>query len=148
EMAHWHIWEAAWKVDRIMQMLTRTDLVPQTICEVGSGSGDILKLLQGRLSPQCFFQGYDISPHAISYSRQKENDRLHFRQTDVRDEPVYYDLMLVMDVLEHIEDCLGFLRDIRLKARDKIFQVSLNISVQTVLRQQGLPRMRDVFGMR
>jgi hypothetical protein len=56
--------------------------------------------------------------------------------------------MLVMDLLEHIEYYLGFLRDIRSKARDKIFQVSLNISVQTVLRKQGLSRIRDVFGMR
>jgi hypothetical protein len=149
EMEHWHIWEAPWKVERILRMLARHQLQPQTICEIGSGSGDILEQLQARLSPDCNFQGYEISPIAIQYSQQKQNGRLHFKLCDIRDEAeASYDVMLIMDVVEHLEHFLGFLREVRSKATYKIFQVSLTITAQGVLRKGGLPRMREVFGFR
>lgn len=148
EMEHWHIEEAAWKVQQILRMLQRQQLQPATICEVGSGSGDILQLLQPQLSHDCTLCGYDISPIAIQYARSKENDALSFKLKDIRNEPhTHFDLMLVMDVLEHIQDSLGFLRDIRTQAEYKLFQVSLNISAQTVLRKSGLLNLRRIYGM-
>jgi hypothetical protein len=149
EMAHWHIEEAAWKVTQILRMLARHHLDPRTICEVGSGSGDMLAQLQPKLEAGCTFQGYELSSHAINYSQKKENERLHFKLMDIREETAAaFDLMLVMDVLEHIENCRGFLREIKPRAEYKIFQVALNISAQTVLRRQGLPDIRLIYGMR
>src|SRR5262249_55200559 len=75
-----------------------------------------------------------------------ENERLKFRLEDIRQAGESYDLLLMMDVLEHVEHYRGFLREIRHKAQYKVFQVSLNLSAQTLLR--GLSRMRTVFGMR
>lgn len=68
EMAHWHIEEAPWKVEQISRMLARHHLTPRQICEVGSGSGDMLRQLQARMDPECVFQGYELSSHAIDYS--------------------------------------------------------------------------------
>src|SRR5690242_10304134 len=97
EMAHWHIEEAPWKVEQILHMLARHHLTPQQICEIGSGSGDMLKQLQSQMDPQCTFQGYELSPHAIDYSRQHENERLHFKLADIRAEPsAHFDLLLLM----------------------------------------------------
>ena len=87
------------------------------------------------MGEECDFSGYDISPQAIARSKQNENERLHFAVAAIRKEAdLHADLLLVMDVLEHIEDRYGFLRDLKLKAEYKIFQVSLTVSVQTVLR--------------
>ena len=58
-----------------------------------------------------------------------------------------HDLLLVMDVLEHIEDRFGFLRDLQARATYKIFHVSLTISVQTVVRPHGLLSVREQYGM-
>src|SRR5208282_2139793 len=55
---------------------------------------------------------------------------------------VCVDLMLVLDVLEHVEDYFSFLRAIRALARYKIFHFPLDISVQAVMRKNGLLKRR------
>ena len=50
----------------------------------------------------------------------------------------------MLDVIEHLEDYFGFLRDIKPKSRYKIFHIPLDVSVQTVLRGKTLIRNRDV----
>lgn len=145
---HWHVEESHWKAEQIFRMLNRQQLEPQTVTEVGCGVGEILLSLQQQMGAHCTFQGYDIAPQAIERARQLENRQLSFTLGDIRKErsrPV--DLLLVMDVLEHIEDRFGFLRDLKEKAEYKIFHVSLTISVQTVLRKQGLASVREQYGM-
>ena len=42
----WHADESPFKVKQILRMLQKDSLHPQTICEVGCGAGEVLKLLQ------------------------------------------------------------------------------------------------------
>jgi uncharacterized protein YerC len=100
------------------------------------------------MGQDCDFHGYDISPQAIALAKQRENARLHFTQADFRKEvDVPADLLLMNDVLEHIEDRYGYLRDIKSKAEYKLFHSSLTVSVQTVLRKRGLLHVREQYGM-
>src|SRR5262249_52971316 len=92
--------------------------------------------------------GYDISPQAIAMANTRANEKLHFKVADfLREPPAYYDLILMIDVLDHIEDRFGFLRTIKDRAEYKMFQVSLTISLQTVWRKNGLLKMRENYGM-
>ena len=144
----WHIYESLWKVTQIMRMLRQNNLSPESICEIGCGAGEILRLLQKQLDEKCTFWGYDISPQAIALAETRTNEKLHFKLADILKEPsTHYDLILVMDVLEHLEDRFGFLRGIQDRADNKIFQVSLNLSVQTLLRKNGLLKVRERYGM-
>ena len=59
---------------------------------------------------------------------------------DVRANPSIFDVLLVMDVVEHIEDCFGFLRSIREKAEYKIIHIPLDMSVSLLVRN----RLMDV----
>ncbi|HEY7415336.1 MAG TPA: class I SAM-dependent methyltransferase [Ktedonobacteraceae bacterium] len=130
----WHTDESPWKVQEILRMFQRNRLSPQTICEVGCGAGEILHLLQKTLDSNCEFQGYEISPQAFEMSKTKENERLHFHLADFTQEhDAFYDLILVMDVVEHVEDYFSFLRDIHSKSRYKIIQLPLDLSVRSVL---------------
>ncbi len=61
----WHIEESPWKVQHILPMMRRHHLLPNTVCEVGCGFGEVLRLMQMRMSDACTFWGYDISPQAI-----------------------------------------------------------------------------------
>ncbi len=63
----WHIEESPWKVQHILPMMRRHHLLPNTVCEVGCGFGEVLRLMQMRMSDACTFWGYDISPQAIKY---------------------------------------------------------------------------------
>jgi len=47
-----------------------------------------------------------------------------------------YDLILIIDVLEHFENCFSLLRDIKPKSEYKILQLPLDIFALSVLRNQ------------
>ncbi len=130
----WHVEESPWKVMYLLQLMARNHLTPQTICEVGCGAGEGLRLLQQRMDGRCRFWGYEISPQAYEMATSRANERLQFKLADIRDEPsTSFDLILVMDVLEHMEDYFSLLRAIRPKSEYKIIQIPLDISVRSVL---------------
>ena len=142
---HWHVDESPFKVGQIVQMLERNRLHPKTICDIGCGAGEVLRLLQERLCRETLFCGYDISPQALEMCTTRSNERLHFKLGDVsQDEDAFFDLMLVLDVIEHVDDYFGFLNAIRPKSTFKIFHIPLDLSVQTVLRKRGLLKRREL----
>ena len=135
----YHVEDSAWKARQILKMIAKHGLAPRTVCEVGCGAGEILKQLQPALPPETEFTGYEISPQAFALCKQRENQRLRFFQQDlVAGEVPPYDLLLCIDVFEHVDDYLGFLRNLRSQARQKIFHVPLDLSVQSVLRRAPL----------
>jgi SAM-dependent methyltransferase len=142
----WHIEESPWKAKEIMRMVQRNSIAPQTICEVGCGAGEVLRLLQMRMDSKCIFSGYEISPQAFELSKSRENDRLHFKlQNFMEEKSVYFDLILVLDVLEHMENPYDLLRDIKFKSQYKIIHFPLDISVKSVLCDQ-LVTYREQYG--
>ncbi|HWZ19703.1 MAG TPA: class I SAM-dependent methyltransferase [Ktedonobacteraceae bacterium] len=143
----WHVEESPWKARQIMRMVRRNHIVPKTICEVGCGAGEVLKQLQGQMDSECLFWGYDISPQALELSKSRANERLQFKLADItQEQDAFFDLILVMDVIEHLEDYFSFLRDIRSKSHYTIFHIPLDLSVQTILRRNGLLKVRESFG--
>lgn len=143
----WHIDESPFKVRQILLMMKKNHLNPKTICEVGCGAGEVLRLLQDAMDCTCRFRGYDISPHALAMCESRANERLHFKLADISQEgDAFFDLMLILDVFEHVEDYFGFLKGIRPKGDLKIFHIPLDLSVQAVLRRRGLLTRRENFG--
>ena len=51
------------------------------------------------------------------------------------EEEKIYDIILCIDVFEHIEDYMGFLRRLREKGKYKIFHIPLDLSVSALLRR-------------
>jgi SAM-dependent methyltransferase len=133
----WHVAASPWKTGSILQMLQRNRLTPKTICEIGCGAGEILRLLQQQMPADSVFDGYEISPLAYKLAQERENERLHFHLADFLEEQnAYFDLILMIDVLEHFENCFSVLRDIKPRSDYKIFLIPLDISVITVLRNE------------
>ncbi len=135
----YHVEDGPWKAAQILKMLRRHNLRPWSIGEVGCGAGEVLRQLQSQLPEGPAFHGYDISPQAIALCRQRENDRLRFTCADLlATETKPFDLLLCMDVIEHVEDYLGFLRRLRSKAAQHVFHIPLEMSVQGVLRRRPI----------
>jgi len=143
----WHTEESPWKAEQVLRMLHRQMIAPRTICEVGCGAGEVLKQLQQRLTNDCDLLGCDVSPQAIELCRSRANEKLHFLLGDVtKISDRFFDLILVLDVIEHLEDYFSFLRNIKERALYKILQIPLDLSVQTVLRVTPLIRDRQRYG--
>ena len=141
----WHVEYSPLKAENIHRLLERRQLHPRTICEVGCGAGEVLRQLQLKMNPECRFWGYDVAPPAIEMARQRENRGLRFELADfVAIETPRTDLLLTLEVVDHVEDYLRFLRVLKDRAEWKIFSFSLDISVQAVLRKGALLQRRDV----
>jgi cyclopropane fatty-acyl-phospholipid synthase-like methyltransferase len=147
EMApSWHVDESAGKAEEIARLLSNHQLTPHTVCEVGCGAGEVLRQLQLRLPDDCELTGYDISPQAIELARERENERVHVYLGDFRtDDTGSYDMLLVLDVLEHLEDYFAFLRSLKARGTYKVFFFPLDLSVQSVVRPHGLLHTRDAY---
>ena len=143
----WHVEESPWKARQIIRMLMRNGITPETVCEAGCGAGEVLKQLQAKMDAACSFWGYDISPQACELSRSRANEKLHFKLADIRrEEDVSCDLMLILDVLEHLEDPFSFLRDLKQKSTYKLIHFPLDMSVLSLLRPEGLIGVRRAYG--
>ena len=143
----YHVEDSAWKAQQILKLIERHGLQPRTICEVGCGAGEILRQLQYQLPSETEFYGYEISPQAFSLCQSRANDRLHFYCEDLlaADTP-HFDLLLCIDVFEHVQNYMSFLAAMRNKARHKIFHIPLDMSAQWVLRGRPILKERDQAG--
>ena len=56
----------------------------------------------------------------------------------------YYDLLLCIDVFEHVRDYMGFIGEIKTKSHYKIFHIPLDISVSSILRGQLMYTRKQV----
>jgi len=143
----YHVEDSSWKARQILRMIRKNSLKPPKVCEIGCGAGEILKQLQSNLPDDTEFFGYEISPQAFALCQQRENERLHFYCEDlIKSDRPYFDVLLCIDVFEHVEDYIGFLRDLRGKARYKLFHIPLDMSAQWVMRGRPILQEREQGG--
>lgn len=143
----YHVEDSAWKAEHIFDLIRKNNLQPRTVCEIGCGAGEVLRRLQLLMNDETQFEGYEISPQAFLRCQERANDRLRFHCADVlamETEPV--DLLLCIDVFEHVEDYFGFLRKLRAKAEFKLFHIPLDLSGQWVLRGRPIMKQREEVG--
>jgi SAM-dependent methyltransferase len=141
----WHVEESPFKVRQILRMMRRQKLAPKSVCDIGCGAGLVLTELQSHLPSECICWGYDVSPDALAMCTNGGNGNLRFRLCDVRKDTcdTFFDLLLMLDVFEHVEDYIGLVRTVRSRAKLKLFHIPLDLSVQAVLRKNGLLLRRD-----
>jgi len=131
----WHLEDSPFKAQWITRMLQRHPAFrPKTICEIGCGAGGILAELQKSMPAENEFTGYEISPQAHALSQQFSNPRCRFVLGNAFEDSQFFDLALVMDVVEHVEDCFAFMRQVRAKARMTMYHIPLDAHVSAILR--------------
>ena len=129
----WHEEDASWKARQIAQALAKYQIKPQTVAEIGCGTGEIIKLLSKEM-PTTHFSGFDISKDAYALAKPKETDRLQFECLDLLLTDKKFDVLLVIDVFEHVENYIDFVRRCQNHAEYVIFHIPLDMSVQKLLR--------------
>lgn len=137
---------AAWKAGQILRMMERAKILPKSICELGCGSGGILEEMHARLPADVHFTGVEPMPEAFTVCSAKARERLAFRHCTAEEVPETFDLVLLLDVFEHVEDYMGFLRSLRRLGRQFIFHIPLDMTAQMVLRDEPILRVRRQVG--
>ncbi len=143
---NWHQEDSPWKAGHIANVLRRQGIRPSTICEIGCGAGEIVCSLAREFGDGVKFSGYDISPQAFEICGKKQGKNVRFFQMNLLDEDIRFDVVLAIDVFEHVEDYFGFLRKLRSKGEYKIFHIPLDLSVQSVLRGSPIMKKRASVG--
>ena len=142
----WDSADASWKADKLHQLLAAHDCLPSSIVEIGCGSGAILAALRGYY-PQVSLAGFDIAPEASRFWSDASVGGIRFELADYLslDEPVP-DLILVLDVLEHLGNPWEFLARLRHRSKLVAIHFPLDLSAVSVLRERPLLQVRDKVG--
>ena len=143
----WDIADARWKTDVVVDLLKRNKLNPKKVIEVGCGAGENLVELLKRDGSIEKLTGYDISPQAIELAAKKTTDKISFYNEDITaKENVHTNLMLVIDVVEHVDDYYGFLRKLKSKSEWFVFHIPLDLSCRTLKKPHVLLQQRQSVG--
>lgn len=142
----WHLEHSPWKATQVSKMLAMHAIKPGRLVEVGCGVGGILEELRNRLEPKPECAGYDVSPQAIAIAAKREAEGLKFFLGSPDPQTVQFDVALAMDVAEHVEDYLSFIRGLKGLAEWKILHIPMDLSMLSLARPSYLALARQHVG--
>lgn len=140
----WHVEDSPWKARQILKMIQKNGLIPESIVEVGCGAGEILNQLHKLLPQRTQFTGFDISEDAILLAQQRSGTNIRFHHGNILNDKTTFDLLLMIDVFEHVDDYLGFLRACKGKSTYSIFHIPLDITLHGIFRNTMIGARKSV----
>lgn len=138
----WHVEDSPWKAQQVVKILERNSVMPKTIAEVGCGAGEVIRRVSLAF-PDARCRGFEISPDAIERTRGRESEKLSYHLCDVLQTTERFDLVLLIDVIEHIEDCFGFLRSLRKNTEYIVAHIPLDLSLLSLLIDTPMANRRS-----
>jgi len=139
----WHAIDSRWKAGRIAAMLADNSIHFDTCVEVGCGAGLVLANVAERM-PGKRYTGYDVSPDAARLWPSPQQTPVAYRLGDFTSSTEVYDLLLLIDVFEHVDDYMGFLRNLSKRSRWFVFHIPLDMHISALLRDRQLHVRRQV----
>ena len=143
----WHAEDSEWKADQISAMLQRNGVRSNVVHELGCGAGGVLCALSEKEAfRETSLSGYDISPQAVLLANSRPVPRVQVTCADyfaleTRSTP---DVLMAIDVFEHVPDYMGFLENCQRSAPYKIYHIPLELHVSGLLRGALLHARRRV----
>jgi len=129
----WHSSDSKFKLLEIQKILKKNQIKLKKICDIGCGFGNIIFSLSKTLK-NSLFHGYEISLFAYKINKKKKTKNLNFFNKDINSINFFYDCSLCIDVVEHVDNYIGFLNKIKKISKYSIFHVPLDLSVQSIIR--------------
>lgn len=145
----WHQEDSLFKAKYIHQILSQNKIGYNSICEIGCGTGEVLVQLQKlNAGKNVTYTGFDISKDAIALAQQKQVKGITFELKDITDksDTSSFDLILVIDVIEHLPDYFSFLKSISKKSKYTVFHIPLDLFVWSLFREQMLIESKQRVG--
>jgi len=140
--ANWHQEDSPYKAKLVIEMLDK--LPVGSILEIGCGAGEVIRILS-RQFPDIQFEGFDVSADAATFWPGKESANLKFSRADLLESDKRADVVLCLDVFEHVEDYMGFLKRLKPHGSCFIFNVPMDMCIMKLLGG-GLRHARKEVG--
>lgn len=142
----WDEEDSEWKARKVLEVFNRNHLKPKTIVEVGCGAGGILAMLHDAL-PKVQCSGYEIAPDASKFWKKHISRDISFVVGDfLKAETTHFDVLLLLDVIEHVPNPFEFLSALKGRADYFIFHIPLDLSAISVAREKPLLKVRRKVG--
>lgn len=143
----WHEEDAPFKAKYIYELLKSNNVDFSNIAEVGCGTGGVIRNLNKMLvDNDKKWSGFDVSSQAISIAQESaQRDDIEFSKIDLYDIEDHFDVLLCIDVFEHVPDYLGFIRECRSKSTYVVYHIPLDLHVSSALRDSFLS-VREAIG--
>jgi SAM-dependent methyltransferase len=142
----WDEEDSEWKATHVLKMFDRNHLAPTSVVEVGCGAGGVLASLHDAL-PEVDYSGFEIAPDASRFWEKHKAKTINFFIGDFLHEKIrHYDVLLLLDVIEHIPDPFEFLSRLIGQADYYVFHVPLDLSAMSVARESPLLLVRQKVG--
>ena len=141
----WHGEDASWKLAHILRALQAAHITAfSSVLDAGCGSGDIVKHWAAK-APRVKFTGWDISPQAYALALRNAPSNVHFiQQQNPPQSP--FDLALVIDVIEHVENPAAWLARVAACAPYLVLHVPLDLSLRSRLNPHLLEAEKKAVG--
>lgn len=142
----WDVEDSVWKSAFVARILHSHGIFPASICDIGCGAGEVLTTLRPTY-PGAELYGYDITTEVARFWQKHQQEKINFFLEDFfKHNKKTYDVILLLDVIEHVSDPFQFLYGLLDKARYFIFHIPLDMSAFTVLREKPLLHAREKTG--
>lgn len=143
----WNIEDTIWKANYIYRLLKKNGIQADNIVDVGCGSGGVLEELAKKDLNILTLTGFDISADAIKISNQQKTGKVCFINSDFTETiHPYSDLLLAIDVIEHVDDFYGFLRKLKERSRYFVFHIPLDLCCRSLVKPHILLQQRKIAG--
>ena len=143
--SNWHQEDSPFKVSVVKKMMNKNNIKFNTCADVGCGAGLITELLSN-VYPNISFVGFDLSKDVyLFWEERSKKKNLKFINGDVFDFDRSFDLILCLDVFEHVEDYFRFLKKLKKSGRKFIFNIPLDMNVVKVITN-GIKLARTEVG--
>lgn len=142
----WDEEDSAWKASQVLKMFSRNHLTPKSIVDVGCGAGGILASLSDAM-PEVACSGFEIASDAARFWEKYSKKRITFSVGDyLQAEAIHCDVILLLDVLEHVPNPFAFLSALLGRADYFVFHIPLDLSAMSVTREHPLLLVRQKVG--